>query len=186
VSEFVTQRLSAWQNFYVIVGSSAAALIGVQFVVIALVAGMRRRIATAESVRAFATPTVVHLGGALLVSALMTAPWSSLVPVSVALAICCLGGLGYGAVVIRHVRRQSVYKPVREDWVWHAVVPCVAYAALGVSAVLLHVAARLAVFSIGAAALALLLIGIHNAWDTVTHVVVTGADDPTPPSSQGS
>jgi len=30
-----------------------------------------------------------------------------------------------------------------------------------------------ALFGIGAAVLGLLLIGIHNAWDTVTHIVVT-------------
>src|SRR5439155_26015755 len=86
--------LSAWANFYVIVGSAAAALIGVQFVVIALIANMRR-LATAESIRAFGTPTVVHLGGALVVSALMSAPWHSLSRASIALATCGLGGLAY-------------------------------------------------------------------------------------------
>jgi hypothetical protein len=30
---------------------------------------------------------------------------------------------------------------------------------------------------IGAAALALLLIGIHNAWDTVTHIVLSDEAD---------
>jgi hypothetical protein len=34
-------------------------------------------------------------------------------------------------------------------------------------------------FAIGAAALGLLLIGIRNAWDTVTHIVVSGSDDGT-------
>jgi hypothetical protein len=175
-----------WENFYVIVGSAGAALIAIQFVVITLVASLRRRVTTAETVKAFATPTVVHLGGALLVSALMTAPWPSLVPVSVALALCGLGGLGYGAMVIQNARRQTVYRPVREDWVWHAIVPCMTYTALIVAAVALFLAARFAVFVIGAAALALLLIGIHNAWDTVTHMVVTGPDEPTPPSSRGT
>ena len=33
--------LAAWQNFYVIVGSSAGALIGLQFVVITLIADSR-------------------------------------------------------------------------------------------------------------------------------------------------
>jgi hypothetical protein len=34
--------LAGWENFYVIVGSSAGALIGLQFVVMALVADMPR------------------------------------------------------------------------------------------------------------------------------------------------
>ncbi|HEU5250224.1 MAG TPA: hypothetical protein VFW15_09565, partial [Thermoanaerobaculia bacterium] len=73
MTEFANPRLSAWESFYVIVGSSAAALIGLQFVVITLIAGMRRR-PTPDTIRAFGTPTVVHLAGALLVSAIMSAP----------------------------------------------------------------------------------------------------------------
>ncbi len=59
----MTEFAAPWGNFYVIVGSSGAALIGIQFVVIALIAD-RRAVATAEAIRAFATPTVVDLGAA--------------------------------------------------------------------------------------------------------------------------
>jgi hypothetical protein len=173
--------LSSWQNFYVIVGSSGGALIGLQFVVITLIAG-RRNIATAGALAAFGTPTVVHLTGALLVSAVMSAPWGSLGPLSAAVGIGGIAGLAYGAIVIRRAQRQTDYQPVREDWIWHAVLPFVSYTALAVSAALLHVAPRCALFVIAAVALALLLIGIHNAWDTVTHVVLTGAGaDPAKP-----
>jgi hypothetical protein len=164
--------LAPWQSFYVIVGSSAAALIGIQFVVIALIANMRH-FATAEMIRAFATPTVVHLGEALVVSALLCAPWTSLSWVSAALATCGLGGLGYASVAIRLARRQTGYKPVWEDWIWHAILPWIAYAALAVGALLLRTATQAALFVIGATALGLLLIGIHNAWDSITHIVVS-------------
>jgi hypothetical protein len=174
VTDPVIQQLAPWQSFYVIVGSSGAALIGIQFVVIALIADMRR-LTVPEPIGAFATPTVVHLGGALVVSALMSAPWPSLLGVSIALAMCGLGGLAYGAIVIRRARRQTHYKPVWEDWLWYAVLPCGAYAALTVAALLLRTDTGLALFASGAAALALLLIGIHNAWDTVTYVVVASA-----------
>ncbi len=172
MTELATQLLAPWQSFYVIVGSSAAALIGIQFVVIALVANMRKLITTAGSISAFATPTVVHLGGALVVSSLMSAPWPSLRGTSIALAMCGLGGLGYATIAIHLARRQTAYKPVWEDWICHAILPCSAYAALAVAALFLRTTTKAALFVIGAAALALLLIGIHNAWDTVTHVVV--------------
>src|SRR4051812_46637694 len=103
-------ELIKWQNFYVIVGPSGAALIGIQFVVVTLIANRRTR-PTAESVNAFATPTVVHLGVTLLVSALMSAPWPSFFPASVVLAMCGLGGLGYVAVVVRRALRQTRYMP---------------------------------------------------------------------------
>jgi hypothetical protein len=164
--------LSAWESFYVIVGSSGGALIGLQFVVITLIADRPHR-TTAGSVSAFGTPTVVHLTAALLVSALMSAPWPSLVPLAVALGICGLGGLVYGAIVLKRARRQTDYQPVWEDWLWHAVLPWVSYAALTVSAVLLRTHPQSSLFVIAGAALGLLLIGIHNAWDTVTHLVVS-------------
>ena len=174
MTEFANPRLAAWETFYVIVGSSGAALIGIQFVVIALVADMRKLTTTAESIGAFATPTVVHLGGALVVSALMSAPWPSLLGAAIALGVCSLGGLAYATRVMHRARRQTGYKPVWEDWVWYAVLPCGAYAALAVGALLLSTTPQTASFVIAAAALGLLLIGIHNAWDTVTYVVVAG------------
>jgi hypothetical protein len=168
--------LSAWESFYVIVGSSGAALIGLQFVVLTLIAD-RRHYASADSLSAFGTPTVVQLAGALLVSALMSAPWPSFAPLSVALATCGIGGLAYGAIVIRRARRQTTYRPVLEDWFYYTVLPCGCYAALTVAGVLVQSNARLALFLVGAAALGLLFIGIHNAWDTVTHVVLTAPGD---------
>ena len=140
-----------------------------------LIADMRKRITTAASISAFATPTVVHLGGALVVSALISAPWRSLLGASIVLAMCGLGGLGYATIVFRRARRQTDYKPEWEDWVWYAVLPYSAYAALTVGALLLRRNPDTAVFVIAAAALGLLLIGIHNAWDTVTYVVVASA-----------
>jgi len=171
VTELANPHFAPWGNFYVIVGSSAAALIGVQFVVIALIANLRK-LATADSIRAFGTPTVVHLGEALVVSALMSAPWHSLARASIALATCGLGGLGYASLAIHRARRQRDYKPVWEDWIWYAALPCGAYTALAVAALFLSTTTHTALCVIGAAALGFLLIGIHNAWDTVTYITV--------------
>lgn len=88
--------------------------------------------------------------------------------------------LGYATLAILRARRQTAYKPVWEDWIWYAALPCGAYASLTVAALLLRTTTQAAGFVIGAAALGLLLIGIHNAWDSVTHVVVAGVrGDPT-------
>lgn len=179
MNELTSQALSAWQSFYVIVGSSAAALIGIQFVVITLIGNMRKPV-TIDAISAFGTPTVVHLTSVLLVSAIMSVPWPSLFPTSIMLAMCGIGGLGYGAIVIRRARRQTYYQPDWADWLWYTLLPCSVYTALTTIALLLRTAPLPAMFVIGAAALGLLLIGIHNAWDTVTHIVVVRLhDDPT-------
>lgn len=161
--------LTAWDNFYVIVGSSAAALTGLQFVVIALIAEIRSRSA-GETVSAFGTPTVVHFCVALLVSATLSAPWGSALAVAVALAITGLGGLAYSAIVIRRTRRQTGYTPVFEDWLFHAALPVVAYAMVLAGGLTLPIRMGGALFAVAAAVLLLVFIGIHNAWDTVTYV----------------
>lgn len=184
MNEFASPELAAWQSFYVMVGTSGAALIGIQFVVIVLVANLRQR-PTAESISAFATPTVVHLVSALLISAIMSVPWHSLFPVSIVLAACGFGGLAYGTVVIRRACRQTYYKPEWGDWLWYAVLPCSVYTVLMTTAIFLRTISVVAMFPIGAAALSLLLLGIHNAWDSVTHIV-TKADEDTRMRSVGN
>ena len=57
---------AGWENFYVIVGSSAGALIGLQFVVMTLVA--ERLMPSAETTGAFATPSVIHFAVVLFLS----------------------------------------------------------------------------------------------------------------------
>src|SRR4029077_3944972 len=54
--------LSGWQNFYVIVGSSAAVLIGSHFVFMTLVANMPITRVDAHAGNTFTTPSVVHFG----------------------------------------------------------------------------------------------------------------------------
>jgi hypothetical protein len=169
--------LAAWEGFYVIVGSSGGALIGLQFVVITLIAERRRR-TTPGSLGAFGTPTVVHFAGALTVSAIMSAPWHSLVAAAAAIGTCGLAGLVYGGIVFRRARRQTGYEPVWEDWVWHVVFPSGTYVALSTAAFLLPIVPETGAFIIAAAALVLLLIGIHNAWDTVIYIVMSEQPDP--------
>jgi len=165
------ERLSAWQSFYVMLGSSAAALIGLQFVVLTLLANTRRR-ASAASIAAFGTPTVVQLGGALVLSAVMSAPWPSLLAVSVVLGTCGAAGLGYGTVILYRIRHQKAYVPEGEDWFWYVIAPPLVYAALTVAALALRAAPNVALFVVGGAALGLLALGIHNSWDAVTYHVV--------------
>lgn len=169
VSEVSIPPLSSWQTFYEIVGSSAGALIGLQFVVIALIVSTRRQI-NLESIGAFGTPTVVHFGGALAISAVVSAPWPSLRVASVVVGICGLAGLGYVAIVVRRARRQTEYRPVFEDWLWHAIMPCGAYVVLALAAFFLQ-STQVAAYAVAGAALGLLFVGIHNSWDTVTYII---------------
>jgi hypothetical protein len=163
--------LEGWNNFYVIVGSSAGALIGLQFVVLTLIANTPPHPGVAQAGDAFATPSVVHFGVVLLLSAILSAPWQSIGSVSFLWGLLGIGGLVYAGIVMRRLRRQTAYRPVFEDWVFHCLLPVVSYAMFAVSAFIAGWHARRALFVVAAAVLLLLFIGIHNAWDGVTYHV---------------
>ena len=105
--------IAAWQNFYVIVGSAAAALTGLQFVVIALIADLPVR-RSARSIDAFATPTIVHFGAVLLLSAILSAPWRGVGAPTLLCSLCGVTGLGYSSIVAWRAHEQAEYQPVFE------------------------------------------------------------------------
>ena len=163
--------IEGWDNFYVIVGSSAGALIGLQFVVITLIADSPIAHNDNQAGGAFATPSVVHFGIVLLLSALVSIPWSGITMPAVLWGIIGIYGLIYSFVVARRMKKQISYQPVFEDWTFHVLLPLAAYGTLLVSAGCAPFQIRPALFLEAAAVLVLLFVGIHNAWDAVTYHV---------------
>ena len=157
--------LSRWESFYVIVGSSAGALIGLMFVVVTL--GAERGRQSSQGFAAYATPTIIHFCSGLLVSATISAPWQGMSGVGLTLAVVGAMALSYLVIVTRRARLQTVYQPVWEDWIWHTIMPAIAYATLLVAGLLLVRVPVPCLFLIGGTALLLLFIGIHNSWDTI-------------------
>jgi hypothetical protein len=163
-SMHVLPPLAGWETFYVILGSSAAALTGLQFVVIALGAESKV-IGGSDVMGAFGTPTVVHFCAVLLISAIVSTPGQTAASLSLCLSIAGIAGLAYAVWVLILARRQTGYAPVLEDWIWHNGLPLVAYACLFVAGVMTYQHATTALYFVGATALLLLYDGIHNAWD---------------------
>jgi|SRR5262252_2442365 len=169
--------LAGWENFYVIIGSSAAALTGLMFVVIALIADVRTTLPrTSRQIEAFGTPTVVHFGAVLMQSAILSAPWPTLAAARVALGIYAWVAVIYMMIVVRRTRRQTEYLPVLEDWLFHAVLPLLAYLSIAAAVTWLPRYPALLLFVVGGSGVLLLFIGIHNAWDTVTFLVLSQWD----------
>jgi hypothetical protein len=114
----------------------------------------------------------MHFSIALLVAALLSAPWQALWTAGLLLGLSGLWGVSYVLIVLRRVRRQRDYQPVLEDWLWHTILPLVSYSALVVAAILLSGQPAPALFVTAAGTLLLLFIGIHNAWDSVTYIAL--------------
>ena len=161
--------LRDWQTFFYIVGSAAAALTGLQFVVIALGAQTMAARDTA-AVEAFGTPTIVHFCTVLTLSALVAVPGQTAATLTMSFAIIGAAGVGYSILTARRARRQTGYQPVFEDWLWHVGFPLTAYAALLITACAAYRHAAGALYFVAAVALGLLFVGIHNAWDSAVYI----------------
>ena len=159
-----------WESFYVIVGAAAGALIGVQFVVMTLIAeNPPPRVH--EAGPAFATPTIVHFSAALLLSALVRIPWEGIAAVAALWGFAGLSGVVYSLIVARRMRKQTTYPPDFEDWVFFCLLPLAGYALLAICALVAVFHAHEALLGVAAAALLLLFVGIHNAWDAIAYHV---------------
>jgi hypothetical protein len=124
--------LSAWVNFYTIVGTATGALIGLTFVVITLVGGRAGRAMwpglSGGALGAYNTPTVVHFAITLLACATLSAPWPELAPVALLLGLGGLGGVAYVAVVVSTPRfhaeaRSKSYASTRRLYI-SCTFPC--------------------------------------------------------------
>lgn len=166
-------ELTEWGSFYVIVGTAAGALIGLQFVVVTLIAE-KPELRRAEGGAAFATPNIVHFSTALLLSAILQIPWRSIAIAAVVWGVAGFSGIAYSVIVARRMSTLSMYRPELEDWLFYALIPLAGYAALASSAFAAPSHTRLALFVVGGATLVLLFVGIHNAWDSIAyHVFVS-------------
>src|SRR3977135_508902 len=104
--------LGGWGNFHVSGGSSAGALIGLQFVVMTLIANMPITRSLAQAGDNYTTPTRVHFGVVLLLSAVACAPWIGIEVIAILWCLVGVGGFAYVAMVARRLRLQAAYQAV--------------------------------------------------------------------------
>lgn len=164
--------LANWQSFYVLMGSSAAALTGLTFVVITISAERGDVTGSAAArlagLRVYITPTAVHFAAALWLSALMSIPGQTVGSLEVLLTAGGLAGLIYCVPLLARMRAGSFgYKPFLSDWIWNAVLPVSAYLALTAAGLMLPRQSAPSLYAVSGVVLLLLFIGIHNAWDVV-------------------
>jgi hypothetical protein len=167
--------LAGWESFYVIVGSSAGGLTGLTFVVIAL-AGDANRV-RASGLRAFVTPIVLHFGAVLALAAFLSMPHPSILALSLGFGAAALIGLTWSVIIVVNMPKQGAeYLPVIEDWIWNVILPVLAYLLMLAAAWLVWHHTAAALYAIAVATLALLFIGIHNAWDIAVWMTLTRKD----------
>jgi hypothetical protein len=166
-----------WENFYLIVGSAAAALIGIMFVVATLMAGLESR-AVSRGARVFFTPIVFHFGVVVVISAIAVVPELPSPVVGALVALCAATGCVYSATTtIRIFNRGSGDTPSHwSDKYFYGFLPTATYLGLVCAAGAVWLSPRGAAYAIGASMLALLLIGIRDSWDLGTYLLQRARD----------
>src|SRR5271168_1391950 len=89
----LVEWLEHWHDFYVLIGSAAATLVGLMFVTASIGTGVFTR-ENQAGIRSFLSPTVVHFSAILIVCLIEIAPdetWQS-----VAVLLIAIGGVGLG------------------------------------------------------------------------------------------
>jgi hypothetical protein len=175
--ENVTSLLNPWSSFYILTGSASAGLVGLMFVVITLVMGTERVRKSPDGISTFSTPTVVHFGAALFSSASLSVPWHSMLGPAVLLGLAGLCGVVYVVRLVARTKRLGNYDADAEDWIWYNILPFAAYGAILAGAIMLAKMPVDALFVLAGGVATLIFIGIHNAWDIVTFIVI-GSDQP--------
>jgi hypothetical protein len=168
-----------WDNFYLLIGGAAGALIGLLFIVVTLLrdgsAGLKLTAAAA-----YMTPTVAHLSLVLVMSAVATAP--HLTP-AVAGGLFVAGGLaclGFTARALYMLLGGEINASHWSDVWGYGVAPFVAALSLAGFGASVWFAPYWTVLGIAASLVAMLLIAVRNAWDLVTWISANGSGPTVP------
>jgi hypothetical protein len=164
--------LHDWHDFYVLVGTASATLVGLMFVAVSIGTAIFNE-DHRGALTAFITPTVMHFASVLFGCLIATMPSHSWVTLGSLLGTGALAGAVYsGRVAIQMVIRRR-FKVDLEDRVFYGVVPLLGYVLALVAAVLLFThAAAVSADLIAAAVLTLLFAAIRNAWDMMVWIVI--------------
>ena len=180
----VSDSVHLWHDFYVLIGTASATLVGLMFVTATIGANLFTE-ANREAMRAFLSPTVVHFTAVLLVCIVMIIPMRHWTTLAVLLAAGAVGGLVHSVRVWVQLFVRRAFRVDVVDRLFYALIPVVAYVLVLVSAALVFMERALALVVLAAALMTLLVVGIRNAWDMTTFIVIrtpaVGQPDPNSP-----
>ncbi len=164
--------LAEWRDFYVMIGTASGVIVGATFVVATLAAGLKER--ASIGMRGFITPTTVHLASVLVGSAILAIPTLTQLSLAVLLGLGGLAGAAYSVVVAGRIWHMKLD---RDDRAFYVLLPIIAYATMGLAAVTAGAAPEKALDILAFSLIALLVIGMRNAWDMAIFMITR---DPAP------
>jgi hypothetical protein len=160
-----------WHDFYVLVGTASATLVGLMFVTGSIGANFFTE-KNAAAMRAFISPTVVHFSAALFISIVAAIPTQTWRTLGILLFALGAAGLLYsGKLCVQLFVRQS-FNVDMIDRMFYALLPVVGHLLVLVASGLLLMQSEMALDFLAAALITLLGAGIRNAWDMTLWIVI--------------
>ena len=178
----LAELLHDWHDFYILVGTAAATLVGLMFVATSIGASIFTEEKSA-AVAAFLTPTVVHFASVLFASLLVTIPTESWRSLGVLIGAGGLAGTFYCGRVLVDIVVRGRFKVDMTDRLYYALVPVLGYLLALAAAVLLIMQSPASANVIAASILTLLAAGIRNAWDMLVWFVIKSPSGGPPPAA---
>jgi hypothetical protein len=160
--EAAAPLLEHWHEFYLLVGTAAAALVALLFVAASIGAGMLTRHAGGPT-RTYMSPIAFHFTSALFVSAAALVPSHSRLTLGLLVGLNAVAGMIYAAFVLRRLFTDDIADVA--DRICYGIIPLCAYAAGLAAACLIFYGSIHAPEFLAGTVVLLLIVNIRNAWD---------------------
>ena len=160
--ETAAPLLEHWHEFYLLIGTAAAALVALLFVAASVGAGL---LSTAPHgpTRTYVSPIAFHFTSALFVAAAALVPSHTLLTLGTLVGLNAIAGMIYAAFVMRRLFTDNIADLA--DRFCYGILPLVAYAAGLWAAYLIFCGSVHAPEFLAATVVVLLIVNIRNAWD---------------------
>jgi hypothetical protein len=160
-----------WHDFYVLVGTASATLVGLMFVAASIGAQVfteRNR----EAMRAFISPTVAHFTAVLFICIAAAIPSQTWLTLGVLLIVGGAAGMIQSARVLVQLFVRHSFAVDIIDRLFYALIPIIGYLLVLGSAILLLERSQWSLEALALALITLLVAGIRNAWDMTMWIVI--------------
>jgi hypothetical protein len=160
-----------WHDFYVLVGTASATLVGLMFVAASIGAQVfteRNR----EAMRAFISPTIVHFSSVLFICIAAAVPSQTWVSLAILLVLGGAAGVIHSARVCVQLFVRHSFAVDVIDRLFYALIPVLGYLLVFGSAILLLERSQWGLEALAVALITLLLAGLRNAWDMTMWIVI--------------
>ena len=177
----LAELLHDWHDFYILVGTASATLVGLMFVAASIGSSIFDEDHRA-GMTAFITPTVVHFAAVLFTCLLVTIPTQSWRTLGGLIGAGGLVGAIYCGRLVAQMIIRHRFNVDLIDRLFYALLPLLGYLLALIAAVLLLMQSTASANLIAAAVLTLLFAGIRNAWDMMVWIVIRTPSGRAPPS----